>query len=118
MGLLIGKELTKAIKDLDEPYFNDYNEHRVLTDDNVLNGFTYEECKKWVTLPIINPRTFKRILIDSPIYNRLLCISYQYDTKLIPRMITSRGYYIILALSSVIEKILKKKENLHNQETS
>ena len=112
MGLLIGKELTKAIKDLDEPYFNDYYEHRVLTDDNVLNGFTYEECKKWVTLPIINPRTFKRILIDSPIYNRLLCISYQYDTKLIPRMITSRGYYIILALSSVIEKILKKEGKL------
>jgi hypothetical protein len=109
MGLLIGEELTKAIKDLDEPYFNDYNEHRVLTDNNVLNGFTYEECKKWVTLPIINPRTFKRILIDSPIYNRLLCISYQYDTKLIPRMITSRGYYIILALSTVIEKILKKE---------
>ena len=109
MGLLIGKELTKAIKDLDEPYFNDYYEHRVLTDDNVLNGFTYEECKKWVTLPIINPRTFKRILIDSPIYNRLLCISYQYDTKLIPRMITSRGYYIISALKSVIEKILKKE---------
>ena len=112
MGLLIGKELTKAIKDLDEPYFNDYNEHRVLTDDNVLNGFTYEECKKWVTLPIINPRTFKRILIDSPIYNRLLCISYQYDTKLIPRMITSRGYYIILALTSVIEKILKKEKKI------
>ena len=112
MGLLIGKELTKAIKDLDEPYFNDYYEHRVITDDNVLNGFTYEECKKWVTLPIINPRTFKRILIDSPIYNRLLCISYQYDTKLIPRMITSRGYYIILALSSVIEKILKKEGKL------
>ena len=112
MGLLIGKELTKAIKDLDEPYFNDYYEHRVLTDDNVLNGFTYEECKKWVTLPIINPRTFKRILIDSPIYNRLLCISYQYDTKLIPRMITSRGYYIILALSTVIEKILKKERKL------
>ena len=112
MGLLIGRELTKAIKDLDEPYFNDYNEHRVLTDDNVLNGFTYEECKRWVTLPIINPRTFKRILIDSPIYNRLLCISYQYDTKLIPRMITSRGYYIILALSSVIEKILKKEGKL------
>ena len=112
MGLLIGRELTKAIKDLDEPYFNDYNEHRVLSDDNVLNGFTYEECKRWVTLPIINPRTFKRILIDSPIYNRLLCISYQYDTKLIPRMITSRGYYIILALSSVIEKILKKEGKL------
>ena len=109
MGLLIGKELTKAIKDLDEPYFNDYYEHRVITDDNFLNGFTYEECKKWVTLPIINPRTFKQILIDSPIYNRLLCISYQYNTKLIPRMITSRGYYIILALTDIIEKILKKE---------
>jgi len=111
-GLLIGKELTKAIKDLDEPYFNDYYEHRVITDDNVLNGFTYEECKKWVTLPIINPRTFKRILIDSPIYNRLLCISYQYNTKLIPRMITSRGYYIILALTNIIEKILKKEKKI------
>jgi hypothetical protein len=112
MGLLIGKELTNAIKDLDEPYFNDYKEDRVLSDDNPVNGFTYEECKKWVTLPVINPRTFKQILIDSPIYNRLLCMSYQYNTKLIPRMITSRGYYILLALTNVIENILRKEKKI------
>jgi hypothetical protein len=108
-GLLIGKELTYAIEALDEPYFITYPEDRVVTDDNPLNGFTYEECKDWVIMPIINPRTFKPILIDSPIYNRLLCISYQYDTELIPRMITSRGYKIILALTAVIEDILKNE---------
>jgi hypothetical protein len=101
-GLLIGKKLTKAIIRLDYPNFED----KVLIDDNPMNGFTYEECKNWVILPIINPRTFKRILIDSPIYNRLLCMSYQYDTKLIPRMITSRGYDIIIALTNVIDNIL------------
>ena len=106
LDLLIGKELTKAIKDLDEPYFNDYYEHRVLTDDNVLNGFTYEECKKWVMIPIINPRTFEQIRIDSPIYNRLLCMTYQYDCYLIPRMITSRGALILNALKEVLQKIL------------
>jgi hypothetical protein len=112
MGLLIGKELTNAIYELEEPYFNTYPEDRVITDDNPLNGFTYEECKDWVILPIINPRTFKPILIDSPMYNRLLCISYQYDTILIPRMITSRGYEILNALTEVIQDILKVKNEL------
>ena len=111
-GLLIGNELTNAIYELEVPYFNTYPEDRVITDDNPLNGFTYEECKNWVTMPIINPRTFKRILIDSPIYNRLLCISYQYDTELIPRMITSRGYKIIEALTDVIDNILKDEGKL------
>ena len=110
MGLLIGKGLTKAIYDLDDPDLNPYffsnPEDRVITDDNPLNGFTYEECKNWVMIPIVNPRTFKKILIDSPIYNRLLCISYQYDTKLIPRMLTSRGYTIIEALKESIKSIL------------
>ena len=110
MGLLIGKGLTKAIYDLDDPDFNPYfysnPEDRVITDDNPLNGFTYEECKNWVSIPIINPRTFKRVLIDSPIYNRLLCISYQYDTNLIPRMLTSRGYTILGALKEAIKSIL------------
>jgi len=108
-GLLIGKKLRKAIYDLDEVYFNHSPEDSVITDDNPLNGFTYEECKDWVIMPIINPRTFKPILIDSPIYNRLLCMSYQYDTNLIPRMITSRGYKIIEALTEVIEDILKNE---------
>jgi hypothetical protein len=112
MGLLIGKELTKAIYDLEEPYFNTYPEDRVITDDNPLNGFTYEECKDWVMIPIINPRTFKKILIDSPIYNRLLCMSYQYDTNLIPRMITSRGYKILEALEEVINDILKNERKM------
>ena len=112
MGLLIGKELTKAIHELDEPYFNSYPEDRVITDDNPLNGFTYEECKNWVMIPIINPRTFKKILIDSPIYNRLLCMSYQYDTRLIPRMMTSRGHEILEALPQVIENILKDQGKL------
>ena len=106
MGLLIGKQLTKAINDLEDPYFVSYPEDRVITDDNPLNGFTYEECKDWVLIPIINPRTMKPIVIDTPIYNRLLCMSYQYDTNLIPRMITSRGYEIIDALTNVIEEIL------------
>ena len=112
MGLLIGNKLTKAIHELEEPYFNTYPEDRVITDDNPLNGFTYEECKNWIMIPIINPRTFKKILIDSPIYNRLLCMSYQYDTELIPRMITSRGYEILEVLKQVIENILKDEEKL------
>jgi hypothetical protein len=106
MGLLIGKQLTKAINDLEDPYFITYPEDRVITDDNPLNGFTYEECKDWVLIPIINPRTSKPIVIDTPIYNRLLCMSYQYDTNLIPRMITSRGYEIIDALTNAIGNIL------------
>ena len=108
MGLLIGKELTKKIADLDEPYFNSYPEDRVITDVKV-RGFTYEECKNWVILPILNPRTFKEILIDSHIYNTLLVTSYQYDTNLIPRMITSRGHKILQALTEVIEDILHEK---------
>jgi hypothetical protein len=35
------------------------------------------------------------ILIDSPLYNLLLCKSYHYDRNLIPRMITSRGFEVI-----------------------
>lgn len=112
MGLLIGKQLTKAITDLEDPYFITYPEDRVITDDNPLNGFTYEECKDWVLIPIINPRTMKPIVIDTPIYNRLLCMSYQYDTKLIPRMITSRGYEIIDALTKAIEAVLIKEDKL------
>jgi hypothetical protein len=111
-GLLIGKELTYAINALEEPYFNTYPDDRVATDDNPLNGFTYEECKNWIMMPIVNPRTFKPILIDSPIYNRLLCMSYQYDTELIPRMITSRGRKIIEALTEAIEDILNNEGKL------
>jgi hypothetical protein len=107
-GLLIGKELTKKITDLDEPYFNSYPEDRVITNAKV-RGFTYEECKNWVILPIFNPRTFKEIFIDSPIYNTLLVTSYQYDTDLIPRMITSRGHKILQALTEVIVDILHEK---------
>jgi hypothetical protein len=107
-GLLIGKELTKKIANLDEPYFNSYPEDRVITDTKV-RGFTYEECKNWVILPIFNPHTFKEILIDSPIYNTLLVTSYQYDTDLIPRMITSRGRKILEALTEVINDILVEK---------
>jgi hypothetical protein len=110
MGLLIGKGFANAIYDLDDPDFNPYfysnPEDRVITDNNPMNGFTYDECKNWVMIPIINPRTFKKILIDSPIYNRLLCISYQYDTNLIPRMLTSRGYMILGALKESIKSIL------------
>jgi hypothetical protein len=111
-GILMGKELTYAIEALEKKYFNTYPEDRVVTDDNPLNGFTYEECKNWVFMPIINPRTFKPILIDSPIYNRLLCMSYQYDTNLIPRMITSRGNKIIEALTEAINEILKGEGRL------
>ena len=115
MGLLIGKELTDAITNLGEAYFDSVinrsaiYDDKVITDDNVLNGFTYKECQDWVIMPIINPRTFERILIDSPMYNRLLCISFQYDTNLIPRMMTSRGYEILKAIPFVIDKILKRQ---------
>lgn len=111
-GLLMGKLLTERIEALDEPYFNSNEEDRVLTDDNPLNGFTYEECKNWTAIPIINPRTFKSILIDSPIYNRLLCMSYQYDTTLIPRMMTSRGYHILNAFTEVMKSILDELREL------
>ena len=110
-GLLIGKELTKKIAALEEPHFNTYPEDRVITDEKV-RGFTYEECKNWVILPIFNPRTFKDILIDSPIYNTLLVTSYQYDTDLIPRMITSRGQKILQALTEVIEEILEEERTV------
>ena len=106
-GLLIGKVLTKKITDLQNPYFNTNIEDRVKTEgDNPLNGFTYKECEDWAILPIVHPRTFKPILIDSPIYNRLLCMSFQYNKNLIPRMITSRGYFILMELMEVIGKIL------------
>ena len=108
MGLLIGKQLTDAFRN--EKYFNSNSGDRVITEDNRLNCFTYEECKNWVILPIINPRTFEPILIDTPIYNTLLVISYQYDTNLIPRMITSRGYKILITLREAIHKILEEKD--------
>jgi len=111
-GLLMGKLLTKRIEALDEPYFNTNYEDRVITDDNPLNGFTYKECKNWTLMPNINPRTFKSILIDSPIYNRLLCMSYQYDTALIPRMMTSRGYHILIAFTEVMTSILDELREL------
>ena len=106
MGLLIGKKLRKylkVMKDID---------NILKIDESDLNGYTYKDCQKWVTMPIINPRTFKPILIDSPIYNRLLCISFQYDSKLIPRMITSHGFSLILALIDIIKIILDEEKRL------
>ena len=113
-GLLMGKELTKKIIELHlsfylETYPANNPENQTIITDTKVRGFTYEECKNWVILPIFNPRTFKEILIDSPIYNTLLITSYQYDTNLIPRMITSRGYNILRALTHVIEDILYKE---------
>jgi hypothetical protein len=105
-GLLTGKELREYFRKLSDTI---YTEEEFKIDDNPLNGFTYEECKKWVMMPVYNPRTFKSILIDSPIYNRLLIISLQYDTKLIPRMITSYGYNLLLSLIEVINIILKEE---------
>jgi hypothetical protein len=67
----------------------------VVAGENPNNNFTHEECKTWAIMPIFNPRTFEPILIDSPLYNRLLLMSYKYDRSLIPRMITSRGYSVI-----------------------
>jgi hypothetical protein len=112
-GFINGKALMRKFASIKSPnlfwYFNDDVAYKIfVTDDNNENDFTYEECKNWVMVPIINPRTFKRILIDSPIYNRLLCMTYQYDCNLIPRMITSRGSLIIDALKSVIKGILKQ----------
>jgi len=71
------------------------NKNFVVEKENTKNNFTHEECKMWAMMPIFNPRTLNPILIDSPLYNRLLCLSYQYDRCLIPRMITSRGYKVI-----------------------
>jgi hypothetical protein len=114
-GLLMGKELTMKIVELKLSFYLEYypgnnpDIQTIITDTKV-RGFTYEECKNWVMIPILNPRTFKEILIDSPIYNTLLLTSYQYDTNLIPRMITSRGYNILRALNHVIDVILFKEE--------
>lgn len=83
---------------------------RLVVDVNAYDNFTYDECKNWVLMPIINPRTFKPIKLDSPIYNSLLCMSFQYDTNLVPRMITSHGYNVILTLINDIKTILKNKK--------
>lgn len=114
-GLLMGKELTMKIVELNLSFYLEYYpgnnpENQTIITDTKVRGFTYEECKNWVMIPILNPRTFKDILIDSPIYNTLLLTSYQYDTNLIPRMITSRGYNILRALNHVIDAILFKEE--------
>jgi len=106
-GFINGKSLMRKFVALNDPYFNsNIAEKIIVPDDDDLNDFTYEECKNWVILPIINPRTFEQISIDSPIYNRLLCMTYQYDFNLIPRMITSRGAHIQHALKKVLGKIL------------
>jgi len=108
-GFINGKNLMRKFFALHDPYFNTIIAEQIIVSDNDnLNDFTYEECKNWVMIPIINPRTFEKISIDSPIYNRLLCMTYQYDCNLIPRMITSRGVSILDALKKVIEKILIK----------
>ena len=109
MGFLNGKNLMRKIAALKIPYLDSEAEKVIVPDDNDLNDFTYEECRNWITIPIINPRTFERILIDEPIYNRLLCMSYQYDCNLIPRMITSRGSRIIDALKKALNVILEAK---------
>jgi hypothetical protein len=71
------------------------NKKFVVEKENIKNNFTHEECKLWAMMPIFNPRTITPILIDSPLYNLLLCKSYHYDRSLIPRMITSRGFEVI-----------------------
>jgi len=81
-------------------------DQRLVVDKNLKNDFTYEECKTWVKMPIFNPRTFKPIKIDTPLYNRLLCMSFQYDTNLIPRMITFNGYNVLSTLVNDIRNIL------------
>ena len=110
-GIINGKILTRKFAAIKTPniylYFNDNPAYRIIVEeDNSNNDFTYNECRDWVLMPIINPRTFEPIIIDSPIYNRLLCMTYQYDCYLIPRMITSRGYEIKKALVDVIKNIL------------
>jgi hypothetical protein len=84
---------------------------RLIVDTNPHNNFTYEECKNWVKMPIFNPRTFKPIKIDSLIYNRLLCMSLQYDIDLIPRMITFQGFKVINLLIVKIGAIVKDVKN-------
>ena len=114
-GFLNGKILMKKFASINNPdlfrYFNDNVSCKMIVEvDDNNNDFTYEECKDWVLMPIINPRTFEPISIDAPIYNRLLCMTYQYDCKLIPRMITSRGYEIIKALVHIIKNILTEEK--------
>ena len=87
----------------------------VLVDKNAQNGFTYEECKMWVLMPIFNPRTFKPIKIDSPLYNRLLCMSYQYNTNLIPRMLTSDGHKVLLSLRNSLRELKKDPPQTRQQ---
>ena len=111
-GLINGKILMRKFAEIKgntiSEYFNfDPAYNIIIEEDNKDNDFSYEECRNWVIMPIINPRTFKQISIDSPIYNRLLCMTYQYDCYLIPRMITSRGVEIRKALIYVILKILR-----------
>ena len=84
-------------------------DQRLVVDKNLKNDFTYEECKTWVKMPIFNPRTFKPIKIDTPLYNRLLCMSFQYDTNLIPRVITFNGYNVLSTLVNDIRNILDYK---------
>lgn len=109
MGFLNGKTLMRKIAALKKLYLDSKAEKVIVPDDNDFNDFTYEECRNWAIMPIINPRTFELILIDEPIYNRLLCMSYQYDCYLIPRMITSRGSRIIDALKQALKEILDAK---------
>ena len=110
--LLLGKDLQTKFKNLGIELNIDelkYKYNRVITYDHSLYDFTYEECKNWAILPIFHPKTLKKILIDSPIYNHLLCMSYLYDRNLIPRMITSRGYKILIALRKILHKEKEKE---------
>jgi len=120
-GLINGKILTRKFATITYiniyQYFNIEPAYKIIIEeDNKDNDFTYEECRNWVFVPIINPRTFEPISIDSPIYNRLLCMTYQYDCNLIPRMITSRGFEIRKALIYVIRHILTQDKQPQTRE--
>jgi hypothetical protein len=93
------------------------NKNFVVEKENTKNNFTHEECKMWAMMPIFNPRTITPILIDSPLYNLLLCKSYHYDRNLIPRMITSRGFNVIYKVLFIEDDYYDSEYSEYNDES-
>jgi len=94
------------------------NKNFVVEKENTKNNFTHEECKIWAMMPIFNPRTITPILIDSPLYNLLLCKSYHYDKNLIPRMITSRGFEVIYGVLFTEDEYYDSEYSDYNDESN
>jgi hypothetical protein len=110
----IEERITKEHVGSDEPT---PNKNFVVEKENTKNNFTHEECKMWAMMPIFNPRTITPILIDSPLYNLLLCKSYHYDRNLIPRMITSRGFQVIYGVLFTEDEYYDSEYSEYNDES-